>query len=107
MYYGVGVLFTITVVVAVAAGVVPNVAVFLIPAYWVAGWLLSMFLFLVVLSRASIAPILCPARVVADPGSAGGDDMAYTCADALPWIAGAVGLVVLGLVLTVLRRRRA
>jgi len=49
LYYGVGVLFTI-VVVAVATDVVPNVAVFSIPAYWVAGWLLSMFLFLVVLS---------------------------------------------------------
>jgi hypothetical protein len=46
----VGVLFTIAVVVAVAIDVVPNVAIFLIPAYWVAGWLLSMFLFLVVLS---------------------------------------------------------
>ena len=43
-------LFTITVVVAVATDVVPNVAIFSIPAYWVAGWLLSMFLFLVVLS---------------------------------------------------------
>jgi len=48
--YGVGVLLTIAVVVAVATDVVPNVAVFSIPAYWVAGWLLSMFLFLVVLS---------------------------------------------------------
>jgi len=50
LYYGVGVLFTIAVVVAVAIDVVPNVAIFSIPAYWVAGWLLSMFLFLVVLS---------------------------------------------------------
>ncbi|NII51185.1 hypothetical protein [Frigoribacterium endophyticum] len=43
-------LVTIAVVVAVATDVVPNVAIFSIPAYWVAGWLLSMFLFLVVLS---------------------------------------------------------
>ena len=50
LYYGVGVLFTIAVIVAVATDVMPNVAIFLIPGYWVAGWLLSMFLFLVVLS---------------------------------------------------------
>lgn len=50
LYYGVGVLVTIAVVVAVATDVVPNVAVFSIPGYWVAGWLLSVFLFLVVLS---------------------------------------------------------
>jgi hypothetical protein len=36
------------VAVAVATDVVPNVAIFSISAYWVAGWLLSMFLFLVV-----------------------------------------------------------
>jgi len=50
LYYGVGVLFTIAVIVGAATDVVPNVAIFLIPAYWVAGWLLSMFLFLVVVS---------------------------------------------------------
>ena len=50
LYYGVGVLFTIAVVVGVANDAAPNVAIFLIPAYWVAGWLLSLFLFLVVLS---------------------------------------------------------
>jgi len=50
LYYGVGVLVTIAVVVAVATDVVPNVAIFSIPAYWVAGWLLSAFLFLVILS---------------------------------------------------------
>lgn len=48
--YEVGVLVTIAVVVAVATDVVPNVAVFSIPGYWVTGWLLSVFLFLVVLS---------------------------------------------------------
>ncbi|WP_314100598.1 XRE family transcriptional regulator [uncultured Frigoribacterium sp.] len=40
--YGVGVLFTIAVVVAVTTDVVPNVAIFLIPAYWVAGWLAAV-----------------------------------------------------------------
>ncbi|GAB2968319.1 hypothetical protein [Frigoribacterium salinisoli] len=43
-------LVTIAVIVRVATDVVPTVAIFSIPAYWVAGWLLSMFLFLVVLS---------------------------------------------------------
>lgn len=50
LYYGIGALFTIAVIVGVASSALPNLAVFLIPAYWIAGWLLSLFLFLVVLS---------------------------------------------------------
>ena len=50
LYYGVGALFTIAVIVGVASSALPNLAVLLIPAYWIAGWLLSLFLFLVVLS---------------------------------------------------------
>lgn len=50
LYYGIGALFTIAVIVGVAADAFSNLAIFLIPAYWIAGWLLSLFLFLVVLS---------------------------------------------------------
>ncbi|WP_086517882.1 helix-turn-helix domain-containing protein [Clavibacter michiganensis] len=50
LYYGVGALFTIAVIVGVAADRFSNLAIFLIPAYWIAGWLLSISLFLVVLS---------------------------------------------------------
>jgi len=46
-------------------------------------------------------------RVVAATGAAGGDDLAFTGSDALPWLGGAAGLVALGLVLVALRRRRA
>ena len=46
-------------------------------------------------------------RVVAATGAAGGDDLAFTGSDALPWLSGAAGLVALGLVLVALRRRRA
>lgn len=50
LYYGIGALFTIAVVVGVASNAFANLAIFLIPAYWIAGWLLSLFLFLVVVS---------------------------------------------------------
>ncbi|MDO4143998.1 helix-turn-helix domain-containing protein [Clavibacter michiganensis] len=50
LYYGIGALFTIAVIVGVASDAFSNLAIFLIPAYWIAGWLLSIFLFLVVLS---------------------------------------------------------
>jgi transcriptional regulator with XRE-family HTH domain len=50
LYYGIGALFTIGVIVGVASDTFPNLAIFLIAAYWIAGWLLSVFLFLVILS---------------------------------------------------------
>jgi transcriptional regulator with XRE-family HTH domain len=50
LYYGIGALFTIAVIVGVASNTFANLAIFLIPAYWIAGWLLSIFLFLVVVS---------------------------------------------------------
>jgi len=50
LYYGIGALFTIAVIVGVASNSFSNLAIFLIPAYWIAGWLLSLFLFLVILS---------------------------------------------------------
>lgn len=46
-------------------------------------------------------------RVVAAAGTAADGRLAFTGADAWPWLAGAAGLVGLGVVLTVLRRRRA
>ena len=46
-------------------------------------------------------------RVVAATDAAGGDDLAFTGWDALPWLGGAAGLVALGLVLVALRRRHA
>lgn len=50
LFYGVGVLVTLAVVVAVAKDLLPGVGILLIPAYWVGGWLLSTSLYLVVLS---------------------------------------------------------
>lgn len=50
LFYGVGALFTTAVVVGVATDAVPNIVISLIPAYWIGGWLLAMFLFFVVLS---------------------------------------------------------
>jgi len=50
LYAGVGALFTIAVVVSIAADYLGSLALFLIPAYWVGGWLLSTFLFLVVVN---------------------------------------------------------
>lgn len=50
LYYGVGALLTIAVIVGITTDAFANHAIFLIPAYWIAGWLLAMFLFLVVLS---------------------------------------------------------
>jgi transcriptional regulator with XRE-family HTH domain len=50
LYYGVGTLLTIGVVVAMAADFLPNLGVFLIPAYWVGGWLISAFVYDTVLA---------------------------------------------------------
>lgn len=50
LYYGMGTLLTIGVVVAVAADIWSNLAVFLIPSYWVGGWLISAFLYDTVLT---------------------------------------------------------
>jgi len=50
LFHGVGVLVTIAVVVAVAKDLLPGVGILAVPAYWVAGWLLSAFLFAVVVS---------------------------------------------------------
>ncbi|PPF90462.1 XRE family transcriptional regulator [Clavibacter michiganensis] len=50
LYYGVGALLTIAVIVGITTDAFANHAIFLIPAYWIAGWLLALFLFLVVLS---------------------------------------------------------
>lgn len=50
LYYGVGALVTIGIVVGVATGALPNLAIFLIPAYWVGGWFLSLALFMIVVS---------------------------------------------------------
>ncbi|WP_043669467.1 helix-turn-helix domain-containing protein [Clavibacter michiganensis] len=50
LYYGIGALFTIAVIVGVVSDTFSNLAIYLIPAYWIAGWLLSVFLFLVILS---------------------------------------------------------
>lgn len=50
LYYGIGALFTIAVIVGVASDTFHNLTIFLIPAYWIAGWLLSIFLFLVIVS---------------------------------------------------------
>lgn len=44
LYNGVGVLLTIGVVVAIAADALPNLGIFIIPAYWAGGWLMSAFL---------------------------------------------------------------
>jgi hypothetical protein len=46
----VGALVTIPVIVGVASDAFPNLAILLVPACWIAGWLLSLSLFLVVLS---------------------------------------------------------
>lgn len=50
LFHGVGVLVTIAVVVAVAKDLLPGVGILVVPAYWVAGWLLSAFLFAVVVA---------------------------------------------------------
>lgn len=49
-YYGIGALITIGIVVGVATDALPNLAIFLVPAYWVGGWLLSIALFMIVVS---------------------------------------------------------
>ncbi len=50
LYYGVGAMLTIGVIVGIKTDAFANHAIYLIPAYWIAGWLLSLLLFLVVLS---------------------------------------------------------
>ncbi|MFT2749652.1 helix-turn-helix domain-containing protein [Clavibacter sp. Sh2036] len=50
LYYGVGALLTIGVIVGITTDAFENHAIYIIPAYWIAGWLLAVFLFLVVLS---------------------------------------------------------
>jgi transcriptional regulator with XRE-family HTH domain len=48
LYAGVGVILTLLVVACVAADVLPNAGILLVPAYWAGGTLLSGFLFRVV-----------------------------------------------------------
>jgi transcriptional regulator with XRE-family HTH domain len=50
LYYGVGVLLSLGVVVAIAANALPNLGIFVIPAYWAGGWLISSFVLDTVIS---------------------------------------------------------
>lgn len=48
LYYGVGALLTLGVLAAIATDLWPNIALLIVPGYWVGGWLLSIFLLFVV-----------------------------------------------------------
>jgi len=50
LYGGVGALVTVAVLVGVVSDLLPNLAIAIVPAYWIGGWALSAFLFLVVVS---------------------------------------------------------